>query len=73
MQVSVDDLISIFRYTRVTYEDAFPETGGDELELILAQINPQQILTFQVHLRNFKLQNFNNVSHLLALSDDPFS
>ena len=50
------------RYTRVTYEDAFPDTAGEELGYLMQVVDPDQILTFQVHLRNFKLQYFNNVS-----------
>jgi hypothetical protein len=47
-----------FRYTRITYEDAFPE--GDDLSSLMHLADPDHIMTFQVHFRNFKLQNFNN-------------
>lgn len=49
-------------YTRITYEDAFPETSLEEL---LNSVDPESILTFQVHLKNFKLLNFNNVRSLV--------
>jgi hypothetical protein len=46
------------------FEDAFPDATVDEL---LHMMEPDAILTFQVHLKNFKLQNFNNVRLSLIL------
>ena len=60
-------MLMMYRYTRITYEDAFPETASDELANLISTVDLDSILTFHVHLRNFKLLSFTNVTHSLSI------
>jgi hypothetical protein len=51
----------------VTYEDAYPETGMDELGNVLASFDAEAVLSFQVNFKSFKLVKFTSVRLSLPL------